>query len=132
MFIFGEIDCREGLILAVEKDRYECIEDGMSECIRIWMEEAGKVCREMGFKAWVHPIVPVLNETRSIVVKYNRLLRRAVEEGEGKCGMKWLDIFDSLVEVDGGNRCGLGLREGMELDGTHLHPRYLKAMEGKI
>lgn len=89
IFIFGEIDCREGLVLAVEKDRYKDLEEGMKTCISIWVEEAGKVCKDGGLRALIHPIVPVLNETRSIVSKYNRLLKKAVEERGGACGMVW-------------------------------------------
>jgi hypothetical protein len=129
IFIFGEIDCREGLVLAVEKDRYQDLEEGMKACISIWMEEAGKVCKEKGFRAFIHPVIPVLNETRSIVVKYNRLFRKAVEERGEEFGMVWLDIFDSLVEINAGDISGLGLKKGLALDGTHLHPRYLGAVE---
>jgi hypothetical protein len=129
IFIFGEIDCREGLVLAVEKDRYRDLEEGMRACIEIWMEEAGKVCKEKGFRAFIHPVVPVLNETRSIVVKYNRLFKEAVEGRGRELGMVWMDIFDSLVEVRPGDISGLGLKKGLALDGTHLHPRYLEAVE---
>ena len=29
VFIFGEIDCREGILVAVEKGRYANVEEGM-------------------------------------------------------------------------------------------------------
>ena len=99
LFIFGEIDCREGLLVAVEKDRYEDLEEGMKTCVDIWMKEAGKVVEERGFRAMIHPVIPVLKETRKIVMNYNRIFKRAVAEHPS---MVWLDIFDDFVELRGG------------------------------
>ena len=56
-------------------------------------------------------------------MNYNRLLKRAVSEHPS---MVWLDIFDDFVELRGG---GWELREELELDGTHMHPRYLASVE---
>mmetsp|Transcript_7263 Transcript_7263/g.25968 ORF Transcript_7263/g.25968 Transcript_7263/m.25968 type:complete len:118 (-) Transcript_7263:124-477(-) len=72
--------------------------------------------------AIVHPIVPVLKETRAVVRKYNaRLRQRVLQEPE----LRWLDFFDGLLE-------GLleedELKASYALDGTHLDPRYLQEL----
>jgi hypothetical protein len=65
--------------------------------------------------------VPVLNETRTIVKAYNAIFQRRVLETKG--ALKWLDFFDGLLSEDRDK-----LRPGLELDGTHLHPDYLKLL----
>jgi len=123
IFIFGEIDCREGLILATEKDRYETHEEGMKTCIDIWMKEGGKVVEENNFNALIHPVIPVLEETREIVVNYNRIFKAKVEEDSR---MKWIDVFEGLLQVKGG---AVVLKDEYKLDGTHMNPAYLKLVE---
>ncbi|GMH85357.1 hypothetical protein TL16_g10204 [Triparma laevis f. inornata] len=125
IFIFGEIDCREGLILATEKDRYATHEEGMKTCIDIWMKEAGKVIEEKEFNAWIHPVIPVLEETREIVINYNRIFKGKVEEEGGR--MKWIDVFEKLLRLRGDG--GLALKDEYKLDGTHMNPSYLKLVE---
>ena len=69
-------------------------------------------------KVLVHPVAPVLNETRGMVVKYNAVLRRLVD----KCpALTWLDFFDGFLDGD-------KLKPEYGLDGTHLHPRYLEEL----
>jgi hypothetical protein len=125
VWIFGEIDCREGLLLAVEKDRYKNLDEAMEKCIAIWMRESTKVIKGRKLKAWVHPVVPVLNETRTIVCKYNLLLKKAVDRSPD---MEWLDCFEEMLQVDKRGE-GYELKESLKLDGTHLHPSYLSLLE---
>ena len=121
IMIFGEIDCREGLLLAVEKNRYKNLEEGMMKCISIFVEVVLKLVKEKGFKVVIHPVIPVLKETRGVVKQYNEIFKEAV----AKCDeLQWLDIFDCFLEEEGGE-----LKEEMKLDGTHLHPAYLKHVE---
>ena len=73
------------------------------------MEEGGKVIKKKKLRGLIHPVIPVLKETRSIVAKYNYFFKRAVKEfGEG---MVWVDIFEDLVEAGDGPG-GLSLRSG--------------------
>ena len=71
---------------------------------------------------YIHPVIPVLNETRVIVTKYNAILRSAVESCS--FGLKWLDFFGDLLTPDGEALC-----KDLELDGTHLSPVYVKHLE---
>ncbi|CAM9515637.1 unnamed protein product [Choristocarpus tenellus] len=124
MFIFGEIDCREGILLAVEKGRYETVEQGMEETVSIFIKVAKALVKNRGFRAFIHPVIPVLNETRAIVKTYNRIFRRQVEATP--C-LHWLDFFDDMLTED-----GMKLRPELELDGTHLSPAYLGLLEGTL
>lgn len=72
-------------------------------------------------QAFIHPIVPVLNETRHIVKAYNRIFERRVKETKGR--LRWLDFFDGLLTDDRS-----ALRPDLQLDGTHLHPDYLRLL----
>ena len=69
----------------------------------------------------VHPVPPVLNETRHIVTLFNRQLVKAVAK---EPSLTMLDFFDDLLTPD-----GKGLADGLALDGTHMHPDYTKVME---
>ncbi|GAB9475284.1 hypothetical protein Gpo141_00012384 [Globisporangium polare] len=121
VFLFGEIDCREGILLAVEKCKYESIEEGMEVTIRIFMEALSEAVRKFEFEALIHPVVPVLNETRQLVIQYNQIFREYVSRSK-ICS--WLNFFDDLVH-DSPEK----LRPEFALDGTHLHPRYLSSLE---
>lgn len=121
VFIFGEIDCREGILLAVEKLRYETVEEGMMNTISIFVKVAEAVARERGFQVFIHPVIPVLDETRSMVTAYNRVFRRVVNKSKV---LRWLDFFDDLLD-----ETGKKLLPEFRLDGTHLAPGYLRLLE---
>ena len=122
--IFGEIDCREGLLLAVERARYTDLAAGIAHTISIYMSVLRSLQRERRFRLMVHPIPPVLNETRHIVTMFNVQLRAAVAK---EPSLYMLDFFGDLVSADGS-----ALADGLSLDGTHLHPRYVRFLENKL
>ena len=37
IFNIGEIDCREGILVAIDRDRYASLEQGMTETIKIFV-----------------------------------------------------------------------------------------------
>ena len=37
VFVFCEIDCREGILVAVEKDRYRDVDAGITHVVEIYM-----------------------------------------------------------------------------------------------
>lgn len=75
---------------------------------------------------FIHPIVPVLNETRAIVTQYNALFKERVRATNGR--LLWLDdVFEGLLTPD-----GTALRPEYHFDGTHLHPCYLSLLGDAI
>ena len=123
IFVFCEIDCREGILLAVEKDRYETVEDGIKHVIGIYMRKLATLITRKKFQAFIHPVIPVLNETRAMVMKFNHFLKIAVNNRED---MTWLDFVDELLDDAG------YLKKCYELDGTHLSPSYVPLFEGAL
>ncbi|KAL4086206.1 hypothetical protein PRIC1_014337 [Phytophthora ramorum] len=121
VFLFGEIDCREGILDAVEKCKYESVEEGMQHTIGIFMETLEDVVQKYKFDVHIHPVVPVLDETRPLVIQYNKLFKQCVTKS---AFCKWLDFFDDLVCESPPK-----LRPELRLDGTHLHPSYLSSLE---
>ena len=75
--LFGEIDCREGLLLAVEKCKYDSLEEGIDATLEIYLETLKQLLGR-GMELFVHPIPPVLNETRHIVLPFNAMLKDKV------------------------------------------------------
>ena len=104
-------------------------------------------------QVFVHPIVPVLDPTRKIVVKYNSVLRTAISTIKGtlhskikyifvsfnhSLGVTWIDIFENMlrnpireanhtgIKIVGGESVDvLKLKESFQFDGTHMHPNYV-------
>lgn len=66
----------------------------MDATIRIFMEVLADVVDKYEFEAFIHPVVPVLNETRQLVIQYNEIFKKHVRKSK-VC--KWLDFFDDLV-----------------------------------
>ncbi|GLE05898.1 hypothetical protein PINS_up015079 [Pythium insidiosum] len=124
IFLIGEIDCREGILQAYERCKYESIQEGMEHTIDIFMSVLAEVIDKFGFEVFIHPIVPVLNETRPLVIQYNGIFQSRVNKSD-KC--RWLDFFDDLIEGSPAR-----LRPRYALDGTHLHPSYLALVEREL
>ncbi len=72
----------------------------------------------------VHPVPPVLRETRGMVVQFNAALRWAVAAAPP---LDWLDCFGAMLSPGGD-----GLAEGLGLDGTHLSPAYVRLLEAAL
>jgi tetratricopeptide (TPR) repeat protein len=121
IFVFGEIDCRDGILRAIEKDRYTDLDDGIKKVVDIYMRVLNKVIVQKKIEAYIHPVNPVLNETRSIVMKFNAYLEASVRNNGA---MKWLDFVEHLLSIT--NEESVVLNPKYALDGTHLHPSYAK------
>jgi tetratricopeptide (TPR) repeat protein len=126
VMLFCEIDCREGILLAVEKDRYVNVEEGIQTNVNIYVKTLLniKTLKKIN-KLFVHPVPPVLDATRTMVLKFNRLLRQAVEKTGGS--LLWLDFENDLIDTKGMNQ--IVLKEELVLDGTHMSPHYIPYME---
>eukprot|EP01126_Amoeba_proteus_P064126 TRINITY_DN8933_c1_g1_i3.p1 TRINITY_DN8933_c1_g1~~TRINITY_DN8933_c1_g1_i3.p1 ORF type:complete len:511 (-),score=85.71 TRINITY_DN8933_c1_g1_i3:59-1591(-) len=124
IFQFGEIDCREGFVLAVQKCIYKDIEEGCLVAINIYIKVLLEVIDLYGYTIYVHPAVPVIDVTRDIVKTFNKVLqRRVLEEPQ----LRWLAMFEGLLTEDGKK-----LNKMYELDGTHMNPLYLPLLESAI
>jgi hypothetical protein len=75
IFLFGEIDCREGILLAVEKCKYETIEEGMRHTIGIFMKVLQEVVKIFGFEVCtVHRYKATLEFLLTVNSHFLRLL----------------------------------------------------------
>lgn len=76
LIVLGEIDCREGLLVCVEKGRYETLEEGIDTVVRIFMRELAILMERKKLKrVRLHPVVPTLNQTRHIVEIFNAIYK---------------------------------------------------------
>ena len=76
--MFGEIDCREGLLLAVDKLKYESMADAVSVLVDIYVDVLEGLIVDRHMEVFVHPVPPVLNETRHVVEPFNAALQEKV------------------------------------------------------
>jgi len=125
VFAFGEIDCREGLLLAVERARYRDLAQAIDTVVDIYIRTLRRLAARRRFNILVHPVPPVLPETRAVVKQFNAALRRAVERASPV--LAWLDFFEQLLTP-----AGDALADGLALDGTHLNPQYVRLLEAAL
>lgn len=120
IFNIGEIDCREGLLRAVNNCKYDTMEEAIESAVDIYITFLKEQQKERGFVTFVHPVLPVLDETRNVVVKFNAKLKAGVENC---AGLHWLEFMDVLL-VNGGSE----FHREYKLDGTHVHPKYVSLL----
>ena len=126
VFCFGEIDCREGLLQAVDKAKYPSVEAAIDRCVDVYLEQALSVGRAKGVRAgrlFVQPVMPILDVTRGVVTLFNSRLRRRVEAEKR---LRWLGMECDLVGADG------KFEKRYSLDGTHVHPQYVQLIEREM
>ncbi|KAG2427993.1 hypothetical protein HXX76_011979 [Chlamydomonas incerta] len=132
LLVLGEIDCREGLLLAVQKGKYDTVADGIAATVRIYIDlvkrllrgdfhtgssssnssgvsvgssssGAGSSSSGAPVEVFVHPVPPVLNETRALVCAFAAALREGLAaavaaEPQALAGrVHYLDFFDELL-----------------------------------
>ena len=120
IFSVGEIDCREGLLRAVDNCKYDTMEEAIEAAVEIYIAFLTEQQKERGFVIFVHPILPILKETRSVMVQFNEKLKAVVE----KCsGLHWLQLLDVLLVNERSE-----FHNEYELDGTHVHPKYVSLL----
>ena len=142
LFVCGEIDCREGLLVAVEKDIYPNIQAGMRSTLKHFSAALPPLLKQRKMKnLFVHPVLPMLDETRPIVIEYNKFFKDIIDDLESKSkrekwgpgSLRWLNFFESLfVPGSGSESQQPQLLKGLRMDGTHISPAYLKLLEESL
>lgn len=131
LFIFGEIDCREGIIYAMQKGLYTSLDEALSVVVDIYIDVLRSVATTKRLKRlYVHPVPPVLNETRSFVAIFNRILGSRLarlRKYEPHTVIRWFHIESEFLTLD-----RTTLLEELQFDGSHLHPRYGAILENTI
>jgi len=88
--------------------------------VDIYIDVLLRLSKDRSFQIFVHPIVPVLNETRHTVKLFNQILQHKVEQTKQ---LRWLDFFPQLLSSTG------DFNKEYELDGTHMNPKYVHLLE---
>ena len=78
IILLGEIDCREGLLLAVDKLKYDSVDEAMHVLASIYLDVLIGIMGARALTVYVHPVPPVLNETRHIVMPFNAVMKAKV------------------------------------------------------
>lgn len=121
--VFGEIDCREGILVAVERLRYRNLAEGIDVAQNHYLNMLKRLQKRRQFQIFVHPVPLVMDITRPTCLQWNERMEaklRAVPS------IAWLDFADKLMTADG------KLNKQYELDGIHLHPAYIPLLESSL
>jgi hypothetical protein len=71
---------------ALFPSQYESLEEAISVTLCIYMDVLSRLATLHGWRVFVHPVPPVLNETRSIVRQFNTALKVQVGSGFNAVG----------------------------------------------
>ena len=126
ILLFGEIDCREGILASLQKARYDSLEEAFNVLMDIYIPVIKKVMNSHNFNIFFHPVVPVLDPTRKFVSHLNLVMKKRLSVLKQH---NWLDFFDDLLVA---NDPSLFNAEKYGLDGTHLNPSYVSLIEREI
>lgn len=121
IFGFGEIDCRLGILTAVEKCKYADMQEGITVTINHYLKALTKLAKKKNLKVYIQPVVPVLDVTRHIVTQFNGILQKKLRKHKT---IQHLDFFKDLLDPKTG-----GFNMKYALDGTHMSPSYCPLLE---
>ena len=97
VFIFCEIDCREGMAMALERGKYGTIDEAADVITEIYVCVLRKMVMQYNFKVYVHPVLPVLAVTRELVNAFNKALvvkvKKSPQNKIGNENLIWLDYY---------------------------------------
>lgn len=122
IFIFGEIDCREGILSALIKGEYSSPKKAIELLINIYVKRIIETIKARKLAhVYVHQIPPVLDATRSIVNEFNQLMEKRVYALKND-KITWLGFKGDLLDEDG------NFNAKFNLDDTHLAPSYIQTI----
>lgn len=120
VMLFGEIDCREGVVSAVEHGCYASLEEGLAATIDVYVHTLATLqAPPYSFDLYVHPAIPGVDVTRPLVRTFDTLLRDRLRPLLSPT-LHFLDIADQLVTPDWAD-----IRPELRHDGTHISPDYV-------
>lgn len=93
----------------------------MEEVVQIYIHVLNSLHKLHNWKIFVHPVLPVLDPTRPIVMQFNRILATALLT---EPNLRWLNFVQSLLTENEAS-----LKQEFRFDGTHVHPRYMSLVE---
>ena len=131
MVLVGEIDCREGMLRAIEKGCAPDIATAARDVAQLLVDALIKnllTGRSRASTVLVHPVPPVLDVTHTLVLAFNSALGAAVARAKpAHSALRWLggDETDSAFVGRLLTSDGSALRTEYVLDGTHLNPAYI-------
>ena len=112
----------------MNRNRYEDLASAIQTTVDIYVNVLRKLTTERGLEVFVHPVPPVLNETRAVVKAFNTQLHKSVLAASDtpacKGRLHWLGFFDRLLSPDQSS-----LRSDLVLDGTHMSPLYVAELD---
>jgi hypothetical protein len=153
----GEIDCREGLLVALERGLYPSLEEGIQQTLGVFRAAIAHLIQKKKFRVlspslplfptrahppfqvFVHPVNPVLDVTRPIVTLFNRHYQQMVSEIPGPLPLSLSSLspsatagchwLDFFDALLSSAESSSVLRAEWKLDGTHLSPAYVSLLE---
>jgi lysophospholipase L1-like esterase len=112
--------------------QYESLQHAITATVEVYVALLLQLVQQRKLHIYVHPIPPVLDETRDVVKSFDAALQQRLTavlqwQPELNGQLAYLDFFYDLLTADGSS-----LQPQLAFDGTHLHPRYLEHLEAAL
>lgn len=132
LFVLGEVDCREGVLMALQQGRYhQSLDEAFTALVDIYIDILQQTAAKYRIaKLYIQPAPPVLNETRSIIAIFNRQLAAKLielKQNDPSSPLQWIHIESELLTLGRDS-----LLDEMKLDGSHLHPNYVNLIQNGL
>lgn len=132
LLVLGEVDCREGVLMALQKGRYQqSLDEAFKVLVDIYIDIMQQIAAKYRIaKLYIQPAPPVLNETRPIISIFNRhLAARLIDlkQKEPNSPLQWIHIESEVLTLGKDS-----LLDEMKLDGSHLHPHYVSLIQNAL
>eukprot|EP00698_Gefionella_okellyi_P000323 TRINITY_DN10270_c0_g2_i3.p1 TRINITY_DN10270_c0_g2~~TRINITY_DN10270_c0_g2_i3.p1 ORF type:complete len:303 (-),score=58.49 TRINITY_DN10270_c0_g2_i3:692-1600(-) len=122
----GELDCREGIPTALRKQKYTSLEEAVHSTVQVYASGLLRLAELYQVKFYVHPVPPAINAQNADDLQcralFNTHLQQAIAS-QMSDSVRWLDLFKALCSPDG------TMLPVLNLDGTHMGPRYSVLLE---
>ena len=125
IFLMGEIDCREGIENAVKNCYYDDLGESIDVLVDVYAKVLLDIRKRKKVEVFVHPVPCVMKEANVQVTKlFNKKLQKRLLKSST---IKWLDLLDQLNDEKTGF-----VKEDFNLDGVHIHPKYLSTIQNSL
>jgi lysophospholipase L1-like esterase len=112
--------------------QYGSLQEALAATVKVYTTLLLQLVQQQGLRVYVHPVPPVLDATRETVNCFNAALQQRLSSAlqtqpELAGHLMYLDVAQHLLREDGSR-----LQQQLQLDGTHLHPRYSNYLEAAL
>eukprot|EP00775_Hariotina_reticulata_P004975 gene4975-5217_t len=118
VLMLGELDCREGMLTALQKLKYDSLKQAVGATAGVFSSLALELVTQHRLKVMVHPVPPVLMENHDVLQQFELAVRKQILELQAAShtsslqgSLAYLDVFQQLMPAACA-QCGEAAEDG--------------------